>query len=93
MISCLLDVYKHEGASLLSSFSFHSEMQKLLALKKAYADIILGISKEAAARVLASEKKSARYQYELKVAKEDGLQMLLRLKKMMDSQVKHLNEF
>ncbi|KAL0421849.1 UNVERIFIED_CONTAM: hypothetical protein Slati_3207800 [Sesamum latifolium] len=62
-------------------------MQKLSALKKAYADVILSISKEAATRVMASERKSVRYQHELKVAKEEGVRMLLRLKQMMDSQI------
>ncbi|KAL0385011.1 UNVERIFIED_CONTAM: hypothetical protein Sradi_2895400 [Sesamum radiatum] len=62
-------------------------MQKLTALKKAYADVILSISKEAATRVMASERKSVRYQHELKVAKEEGVRMLLRLKQMMDSQI------
>ncbi|KAK4427204.1 hypothetical protein Salat_1489300 [Sesamum alatum] len=61
--------------------------EKLTALKKAYADIILSISKEAATRVMASERKSARYEHELKVAKEEGVRMLLRLKQMMDSQI------
>ncbi|KZV56547.1 hypothetical protein F511_16146, partial [Dorcoceras hygrometricum] len=60
---------------------------KLKALKKAYADIILNISKEAAGRVTASEGKAVRYQHELKVAKEEGLRMLIRLKQMMDSKV------
>ncbi|XP_051133506.1 uncharacterized protein LOC127253109 [Andrographis paniculata] len=60
--------------------------EKLTSLKKAYADIILSISKEAAARVMASERKSARYQHELKVAKEEGVRILLRLKQMMDYQ-------
>ncbi|KAL1553537.1 hypothetical protein AAHA92_14200 [Salvia divinorum] len=59
--------------------------EKLTALKKAYADIILGISKEAAARVMASEKKSVRYQHELKAMKEEGVRMLMRLKQMMDA--------
>ncbi|XP_042004159.1 uncharacterized protein LOC121753067 isoform X2 [Salvia splendens] len=59
--------------------------EKLTALKKAYADIILGISKEAAVRVMASEKKSVRYQHELKAAKEEGVRMLMRLKHMMDA--------
>ncbi|XP_047944069.1 uncharacterized protein LOC125190734 isoform X1 [Salvia hispanica] len=59
--------------------------EKLTALKKAYADIILGISKEAAARVMASEKKSVRYQHELKATKEEGVRMLMRLKHMMDA--------
>ncbi|KAL0357547.1 UNVERIFIED_CONTAM: hypothetical protein Scaly_1440400 [Sesamum calycinum] len=62
-------------------------MQKLTALKKAYADVILSISKEAANRVMGSERKSVRYQHELKVAKEEGVRMLLRLKQMMDSQI------
>ncbi|KAL8547380.1 hypothetical protein ACS0TY_006922 [Phlomoides rotata] len=57
-----------------------------LALQKAYADIILSISKDTAARVLASERKSAMFQYELKVAREEGVRMLMRLKQMMDSQ-------
>ncbi|KAH6801259.1 hypothetical protein C2S52_001723 [Perilla frutescens var. hirtella] len=61
--------------------------EKLTALKKAYADIILSISKEAAARVMASEKKSMRYQHELKAAKEEGIRMLMRLKQMMDTQI------
>ncbi|XP_057780727.1 uncharacterized protein LOC130999233 [Salvia miltiorrhiza] len=60
--------------------------EKLTALKKAYADIILGISKEAAARVMASEKKSVRFQHELKATKEEGVRMLMRLKHMMDAQ-------
>lgn len=59
----------------------------MAALKKAYADIILSISKESAARVLASERKSAVFQHELKVAKEEGVRMLMRLKQMMDTQV------
>lgn len=65
-------------------------LQKLTALKKAYADIILGISKEASARVMASEKKSVRHHHELKATREEGVRMLMRLKQMMDTQVNHL---
>ncbi|GER27107.1 60S ribosomal protein L4-B [Striga asiatica] len=61
--------------------------ERLAGLKKAYADVILSISKEAAARVMASEKKSVMYQHELKVAKDEGLRMMLRLKQMMDYQI------
>ncbi|KAL4584993.1 hypothetical protein LXL04_009606 [Taraxacum kok-saghyz] len=61
--------------------------ERLTALKKAYADIILNTAKEAAARIMVSERKALRFEYELKNAKEDALQMLLRLKQMMDSQV------
>ena len=65
-------------------FSF---LQRLMALKKAYADIILNTAKEAAGRIMASERKALRFQHDLGVAKEQGLQMLLRLKHMMDSKV------
>ncbi|KAG8379060.1 hypothetical protein BUALT_Bualt07G0049000 [Buddleja alternifolia] len=61
--------------------------EKLTALKKAYADVILNISKEAAARVMASERRAARYQHELKAAKDESLRMLMRLKQMMDSRI------
>ena len=56
-------------------------------MKKAYADIILNTAKEAAARIMVSERKALRFQQELYVAKEEAVQMLLRLKHMMDSKV------
>lgn len=62
--------------------------QKLTALKKAYADIILNTAKEAAARIMVSERKAQRYQRELFAAKDESLRMLLRLKQMLDSKVK-----
>lgn len=68
-------------------FFFPVGVQRLTALKMAYADIMLNTTKEAAARIMSSETKVARYQHELKVAKEEGLRMLLRLKQMMDSEV------
>ncbi|KAL8256964.1 hypothetical protein R6Q59_029005 [Mikania micrantha] len=58
--------------------------ERLKALQKAYADMILNTEKEAAARIMVSERKAVRYEYELKHAKEDAIQMLLRLKKTMD---------
>ncbi|EYU42500.1 hypothetical protein MIMGU_mgv1a019743mg [Erythranthe guttata] len=57
----------------------------MLGLKKAYADVLFNISKEAAARVMSSEKKAAQYQNELKTSKDEALRMLMRLKQMMDS--------
>lgn len=63
-------------------------VQRLTALKRAYADIILNTAKEAAARIMVSERKAARFQRELGEAKEQGLQMLLRLKGMLDAKVK-----
>ncbi|XP_058228228.1 uncharacterized protein LOC131336414 [Rhododendron vialii] len=61
--------------------------ERLTALKRAYADIILNTAKEAAARIMVSERKAVRFQHELGVAKEQGLQMLLRLKQMLDTKV------
>lgn len=63
-------------------------MQRLTALKRAYADIILNTAKEAAARIMVSERKAVRFQHELGAAKEQGLQMLLRLKQMLDAKVR-----
>jgi hypothetical protein len=61
--------------------------QKLTALKKAYADIILNTAKEAAARIMASERKSMLLEQELAATKDEALRMLLRLKQMFDSKV------
>ncbi|XP_059303858.1 uncharacterized protein LOC132055872 [Lycium ferocissimum] len=61
--------------------------ERMTALKRAYADIILNTAKEAAARIMSSEQKAVRYKHELKVAKEEALGMLLRLKQMMDSKI------
>ena len=58
-----------------------------MALKKAYADIILNTAKEAAARIMVSERKAIRYQRELFAAKEEALHMLLRLKQTLDAKV------
>ncbi|XP_058091063.1 uncharacterized protein LOC131237362 isoform X2 [Magnolia sinica] len=59
----------------------------MAALKRAYADIILNTAKEAATRILVSERKSLRFQQELFAAKEEALNMLLRLKQVMDSKI------
>ncbi|KAJ8753519.1 hypothetical protein K2173_022760 [Erythroxylum novogranatense] len=64
-----------------------ADSEKLTALKKAYADIILNTAKEAAARIMMSERKAQRYQRELFAAKDEALHMLLRLKQMLDSKV------
>ncbi|KAF8010642.1 hypothetical protein BT93_J1327 [Corymbia citriodora subsp. variegata] len=63
------------------------ESESMVALKKAYAEIILNTAKEAAARVMASERKALRFQHDLKATKEEGLRMLLRLKQMMDAKI------
>ncbi|KAI4343799.1 hypothetical protein L6164_011107 [Bauhinia variegata] len=63
------------------------DSEKLTALKKAYADIILNTAKEAAARIMMSERKAMMFQRELVSTKEEALRMLLRLKQMLDSKV------
>lgn len=63
------------------------ELEKLGSLKKAYADIILNTAKEAAARIMVSERKAYRFQQELCAAKQEGLDMLLRLKQITDSKI------
>lgn len=64
-----------------------ADSEKLTALKKAYAEIILNTAKEAAARVMVSERKALRFKQELFAAKDEALSMLLRLKKMLDAKV------
>ncbi|KAK4767750.1 hypothetical protein SAY87_002891 [Trapa incisa] len=61
------------------------ESEKIVALKKAYAEIILNTAKEAAARVMASERGALRSQQDLNAAKNEALLLLLRLKKMIDA--------
>ncbi|CAH2067311.1 unnamed protein product, partial [Thlaspi arvense] len=65
-----------------------AEPETLAALKRAYADTILNTTKEAAARVLFSEKKARRYQQELMTVRDEALNTLVRLKQMYDSKVK-----
>ncbi|XP_010471581.1 PREDICTED: uncharacterized protein LOC104751355 [Camelina sativa] len=65
-----------------------ADPETLAALKRAYADTILNTTKEAAARIMVSEKKARRYQQELATVRDDALHTLLRLKQMLDSKVK-----
>ncbi|KAI4319114.1 hypothetical protein MLD38_032753 [Melastoma candidum] len=60
---------------------------QLIALKKAYADMILNTEKEAAARVMASERKASKYENELVVVKEEAVRLLLRLKHISDAKI------
>ncbi|KAM0035581.1 hypothetical protein Hdeb2414_s0015g00448061 [Helianthus debilis subsp. tardiflorus] len=61
--------------------------EKLTELKKAFAEVILNTAKEAAARIMVSQRKVLRLEIELKQAKEKALQMFMRLKQMMDAKV------
>lgn len=59
----------------------------MVALKKAYADMILNTAKEAANRVMESEKKALRFQQDLCSTKDEALRLLVRLKQMIDAKV------
>ncbi|CAA7051978.1 unnamed protein product [Microthlaspi erraticum] len=61
------------------------ESDKTTALKKAYAEIILNTAKESAARVMVSDRKSARFHHDLSGTKEEALRLLVRLKEMIDA--------
>ncbi|KAK1440826.1 hypothetical protein QVD17_06658 [Tagetes erecta] len=60
------------------------DQQKMEALKKVYAEIILNTAKEAAARAMASERKALRVQHDLRNTKDEAIRMLMRFKHMID---------
>ena len=62
--------------------------QRMVAVKKAYAETILNTAKEAAARVMAAERRALTFEHDLRATKDEALQMLLRLKQMIDSKVR-----
>lgn len=57
------------------------------ALKRAYAEMILNTTKEAAARVLQAELRARRMELEMNSTKQEAAGLLLRLKQMIDSKV------
>ncbi|MFS7934365.1 hypothetical protein Hanom_Chr05g00390751 [Helianthus anomalus] len=61
--------------------------KRFMDLKKVYVDIILNTEKEATKKIMVSERKAVRLEYELKVAKKDVVQMLMRVKQMMDCKI------
>lgn len=62
------------------------ESEELEGLKRAYAEMILNIAKEAAARVMASEIKARNFELDLISSKEKATRILLRLKQMIDAE-------
>ncbi|KAF8006006.1 hypothetical protein BT93_K0325 [Corymbia citriodora subsp. variegata] len=64
-----------------------NDFEKLMALKKAYAEIIVGMAKEASARVMAAERRASQFQEELFDSKEQAMRLLLRLKQMCDAKL------
>ncbi|KZV17228.1 hypothetical protein F511_20759 [Dorcoceras hygrometricum] len=65
-----------------------AEAEKMDALKRAYAEMILNTAKEAASRVMASELKARRFEQDLVSTKEEAARLLLRLKEMIDRKTK-----
>ncbi|KAF3338239.1 hypothetical protein FCM35_KLT17076 [Carex littledalei] len=63
------------------------EWQRMEAVKRAYAEIILNTAAESAARILASERKAMGLQRSLATTKQDAVDMMLRLKSLMDSKI------
>ena len=59
----------------------------MVALKKAYAEMILNTAKEAAARVMAAQRKAKMFEHDLNRTKEEALRMLLRFKQMLEDKV------
>ncbi|KAJ4837373.1 hypothetical protein Tsubulata_036978 [Turnera subulata] len=62
-----------------------ADSERMVALKKAYAEIILNTAREAASRVMESEKKASRAEQDLCRTKDEGLRLLVRLKQMLDA--------
>ncbi|CAH8349314.1 unnamed protein product [Eruca vesicaria subsp. sativa] len=52
-------------------------------LKKAYTEIVLNTAKESAARVMVSDRRSARFHHDLSETKGEALRLLVRLKHMI----------
>uniref|UniRef100_A0A0D3D0Q9 Uncharacterized protein n=3 Tax=Brassica oleracea TaxID=3712 RepID=A0A0D3D0Q9_BRAOL len=82
----------HNRFSATALSALMGDSETLAALKRAYADTILNTTKEAAARVLSSEKKTRMYQQEIVTVKDEAITTLLRLKQMYDSKVKETEE-
>lgn len=58
-------------------------------MRKAYAEIMLNMAQESAARVLAAERRAAALAGGLAAAREDGVAALVRLKAIMEARVRH----
>ena len=59
----------------------------MAALKRAYADVILNMAKESAARIMASEQRALRFKHDLHRMKEEAVGTLVRVKGILDSKV------
>ncbi|CAA0828455.1 Unknown protein [Striga hermonthica] len=67
-----------------------SEPEKMEAIKRAYAEMILNTAKEAAARVMAAELRSRRLEHDLVSTKDEAARMLLNLKQSIDTKTKEV---
>ncbi|GFP79297.1 probably inactive leucine-rich repeat receptor-like protein kinase at3g28040 [Phtheirospermum japonicum] len=65
-----------------------SEPEKMEALRRAYAEMILNTAKEAAARVMVAELRARKLEQDLACTKGEAARMLLCLKQMIDAKTK-----
>ncbi|KAL9257568.1 hypothetical protein AKJ16_DCAP06546 [Drosera capensis] len=61
------------------------ESERMTALKRVYADMMLDTAREAAGRVMGAERRVRVVEYELKETKEEAVRVLVRTKWMIDS--------
>ncbi|KAL3526471.1 hypothetical protein ACH5RR_011127 [Cinchona calisaya] len=61
------------------------ENERMGALKKAYAEMLLNTAKEAAARVMAAERKAKKFEHDLLSTKDEAIRMLIRFKQMIQA--------
>ncbi|KAG6474686.1 uncharacterized protein LOC122027894 isoform X1 [Zingiber officinale] len=64
------------------------DAERMAALKRAYADVILNTAKESAVRILAAERRTLQWKQSSSLVKEDSVALILRLKALMDSRIK-----
>ncbi|GER29433.1 organellar single-stranded DNA binding protein 3 [Striga asiatica] len=83
-----LSSYEHLAAADRKTMS---EPEKMEAIKRAYAEMILNTAKEAAARVMAAELRSRRLEHDLVSTKDEAARMLLYLKQSIDTKTKEVD--
>lgn len=64
------------------------ESERMTALKRVYADMMLDTAKEAAGRVMVAERRVRVVEYELKETNEEAVRVLVRTKRMIDSNMR-----
>ncbi|KAF9623225.1 hypothetical protein IFM89_000714 [Coptis chinensis] len=63
------------------------ESEKIMVLKKVYADMLLNTVKEAAGKIMVCERKAFCFQKDATDTKAEAVNMLLRIKQVMDAKI------